>query len=127
MSLELILLSLLDQPASGYDLKREFEAGAATFWPAQLSQVYPTLKRLEARSLSASELARGVKFSRERKLAPPQAAGGVAAVAGRERSEPVPQPRSGTSYGFVATLGRLAPRSEVAAAQRARRGVSDMR
>ena len=55
MSLEHILLSLLDQPASGYDLKREFEAGAATFWPAQLSQVYPTLKRLEARGLLESK------------------------------------------------------------------------
>ena len=57
MSLEHILLTFLDRPTSGYDLKREFEAGAATFWPAQLSQIYPTLKRLEERGLlrSASE------------------------------------------------------------------------
>ena len=51
MSLDHILLSLLEEPMSGYDLKREFEAGAATFWPAQLSQIYPTLKRLKARGL----------------------------------------------------------------------------
>lgn len=51
MSLDHILLSLLDEPMSGYDLKQEFEAGAATFWPAQLSQIYPTLKRLKNRGL----------------------------------------------------------------------------
>ena len=55
MSLEHILLSLLEEPASGYDLKREFEAGAATFWPAQLSQIYPVLKRLQARGLLDAE------------------------------------------------------------------------
>ncbi len=54
MSLDFILLSLLGDPASGYDLKREFEAGAATFWPAQLSQIYPTLKRLESSGLLES-------------------------------------------------------------------------
>jgi len=51
VSLDHILLSLLQERATGYDLKREFEAGAAAFWPARLSQIYPTLKRLEARGL----------------------------------------------------------------------------
>lgn len=47
MSLEHILLGLLEEPASGYDLGKEFEASAAHFWSAHLSQIYPTLKRME--------------------------------------------------------------------------------
>lgn len=47
MSLDHILLGLLRTPASGYDLKKEFESSAAHFWSAHLSQIYPTLKRME--------------------------------------------------------------------------------
>lgn len=47
MSLDHVLLGLLREPASGYDLKRQFQASVANFWPARLSQIYPTLKRLE--------------------------------------------------------------------------------
>lgn len=47
MSLDHVLLGLLDEPASGYDLGKEFEAAAAHFWSAHLSQIYPTLKRME--------------------------------------------------------------------------------
>ncbi|MEM7351495.1 MAG: PadR family transcriptional regulator [Acidobacteriota bacterium] len=54
MSLEHILLSFLDEPMSGYDLKKDFEAGAAMFWPAQLSQIYPTLRRMQARGWLAA-------------------------------------------------------------------------
>ena len=49
MSLDNILLGLLRQPASGYDLKRIFDEGIGHFWAAELSQIYPTLKRLEKR------------------------------------------------------------------------------
>jgi len=51
MSLEYILLGLLRTPRSGYDLKAEFDAGVAYFWPAELSQIYVTLKRLTQRGL----------------------------------------------------------------------------
>ena len=47
MSLEHILLGMLTQPASGYDLKADFESGARHFWFAELSQIYPTLRRME--------------------------------------------------------------------------------
>lgn len=47
MSLEHVLLGLLERPASGYDLGREFEETAAHFWSAHLSQIYPTLGRME--------------------------------------------------------------------------------
>ncbi len=47
MSLDHILLGLLHKPASGYDLKRAFDESIRHFWSAKLSQIYPTLDRLE--------------------------------------------------------------------------------
>lgn len=47
VSLDHILLGLLRQPASGYDLKAILDQGIGHFWAAELSQIYPTLKRLE--------------------------------------------------------------------------------
>jgi len=54
MSLDHILLGLLREPASGYDLKDAFNETVAHFWSAELSQIYPTLKRLEERGLLRS-------------------------------------------------------------------------
>jgi DNA-binding PadR family transcriptional regulator len=54
MSLEHILLGLLRAPASGYDLKTIFDERIHYFWPAELSQIYPTLQRLERRGLLRS-------------------------------------------------------------------------
>lgn len=54
MSLEHVLLGLLREPASGYDLKAVFDETARHFWHAELSQIYPTLKRLEGRGLLES-------------------------------------------------------------------------
>lgn len=56
MSLDHILLGLLREPASGYDLKDAFSETVAHFWSAELSQIYPTLKRLEERGLLRSRL-----------------------------------------------------------------------
>ena len=56
MSLDHILLGLLREPASGYDLKDAFSESVAHFWSAELSQIYPTLKRLEGRGLLRSRL-----------------------------------------------------------------------
>lgn len=61
MSLENILLGMLDEPASGYDLKTEFSEGARHFWSAELSQIYPTLKRMEQRGWLCSEVASSAK------------------------------------------------------------------
>jgi PadR family transcriptional regulator AphA len=49
MTLDYILLGLLRKPASGYDLKAVFDEGIHYFWAAELSQIYPTLQRLERR------------------------------------------------------------------------------
>jgi len=54
MSLDHILLGMLHEPASGYDLKQEFERSVRHFWFAELSQIYPALKRLEDRGLLQS-------------------------------------------------------------------------
>ena len=54
MSLRNILLGLLEKPASGYDLKGEFGASLGHFWAAELAQIYPTLKAMEAEGLVRS-------------------------------------------------------------------------
>ena len=46
MSLRHILLGMLTAPASGYDLKRQFNQSLAHFWGAELAQIYPTLRGL---------------------------------------------------------------------------------
>ena len=56
MSLEHILLGLLREPATGYDLKNAFSENVRHFWSAELSQIYPTLKRLEQRRMLRSRV-----------------------------------------------------------------------
>ncbi len=56
MSLQHILLGLLDEPAAGYDIKKSFDSQFKHFWAAELSQIYPTLSRLEERGLARSRL-----------------------------------------------------------------------
>jgi PadR family transcriptional regulator AphA len=57
VSLVHILLGLLREPASGYDLKAILDHGIGHFWAAELSQVYPSLKRLEKQGLLRSRRA----------------------------------------------------------------------
>ena len=54
MSLDHILLGLLREPATGYDLKNVFGETVRHFWSARLSQIYPTLKRLEQQQMLRS-------------------------------------------------------------------------
>ncbi len=54
MSLKHILLGMLHEPASGYDLKKEFGSSLRHFWAAELSQIYPLLRRLEQEGLLTS-------------------------------------------------------------------------
>ncbi len=61
MSLDNVLLMMLNEPATGYDLKSEFEAGAITFWPATPSQIYSTLDRMDERGLLESRLEASAK------------------------------------------------------------------
>lgn len=51
MSLKHILLGLLQEPASGYDVKKKFDESLRNFWRAELSQIYPQLKKLEQQRL----------------------------------------------------------------------------
>lgn len=48
------MLGLLHTPRSGYELKARFREGAAYFWNADLSQIYRTLQRLEAKGWTRS-------------------------------------------------------------------------
>lgn len=49
MSLKHALLGILTiSPMSGYQLKQFFDASVQHFWNAELSQIYPTLKQMEA-------------------------------------------------------------------------------
>jgi len=41
------MLGMLRDAASGYDLRRAFNGGPRQFWVAELSQIYPTLQRME--------------------------------------------------------------------------------
>jgi PadR family transcriptional regulator AphA len=66
MSLGYILLGLLREPASGYDLKTVFDERIHYFWPAELSQVYPTLQRLERQGLLRSRKAPAKRGPRRR-------------------------------------------------------------
>lgn len=47
VSLPHLLLGMLDAPASGYELKQMFDGTLRHLWAAELSQIYPALKRLE--------------------------------------------------------------------------------
>jgi DNA-binding PadR family transcriptional regulator len=49
MSLDHILLGMLREPASGYDLRQQFDEGPRHFWAAELSQIYPALQAMEKR------------------------------------------------------------------------------
>ncbi|MGX6603108.1 PadR family transcriptional regulator [Micromonosporaceae bacterium Da 78-11] len=43
-----ILVSLLEQPGSGYELARRFERSIGRFWTATHQQIYRVLKRMES-------------------------------------------------------------------------------
>lgn len=54
MSLKHILLGVLEQPCSGYDIKGEFDRVFRYFWSAELAQIYPALDKLERDGLALS-------------------------------------------------------------------------
>ena len=56
MSLKHILLGMLAEPKSGYDLTQEFDKSLRNFWNAELSQIYPQLQKLEDEGLLTSKL-----------------------------------------------------------------------
>ncbi len=44
-------MGILQQPHSGYDVKKIFDHVFSNFWAAELSQIYPQLKKLTAQEL----------------------------------------------------------------------------
>jgi DNA-binding PadR family transcriptional regulator len=57
VSLEHIILGALDEPRSGYELKRWFDDVFAFFWNADQSQIYRTLNRLSDQGLLSAKAA----------------------------------------------------------------------
>jgi DNA-binding PadR family transcriptional regulator len=55
MSLKHILLGILSEPHSGYDIKKHFEVSLKNFWNAELSQIYPLLQKMEKDGLLHSK------------------------------------------------------------------------
>lgn len=51
MSLKHILLGVLSESQSGYDIKKYFERSLKNFWNAELSQIYPLLQKMEKEGL----------------------------------------------------------------------------
>jgi PadR family transcriptional regulator AphA len=57
MSLEHAILGFLQyRPLTGYDLKKVFDISVRHFWPADQSQIYKTLARLEKKSWARREV-----------------------------------------------------------------------
>jgi PadR family transcriptional regulator AphA len=54
MALDHILLGLLRESSTGYDLKKMFDSSLAHFWAVEQSQIYTTLARLEKEGLVRS-------------------------------------------------------------------------
>src|SRR5690242_16860578 len=50
-----ILVSLLEQPGSGYELARRFERSIGRFWTATHQQIYRVLRRMEDEGWVAAE------------------------------------------------------------------------
>ncbi|PSB23608.1 PadR family transcriptional regulator [Stenomitos frigidus] len=50
-----ILAILLDQPCSGYDLRKRFEGSVGFFWQASFQQIYRELSKLEEQGLLSFE------------------------------------------------------------------------
>ena len=62
MSLEHAILGFLNYgPLSGYDLKKVFDISVQHFWPADQSQIYRTLSRLEERGWVQMEVVNQVE------------------------------------------------------------------
>jgi len=61
MSLDHILLGLLRSPASGYEIKQQFDQVFSHFWAADLPQIYRTLNRMESEGLLSATAAASSK------------------------------------------------------------------
>ena len=83
-----ILAFLVDQPRSGYDIRKAIEASLGNFWNESFGQIYPTLKALEGEGLAAK--AAGMPGARAQRQAYVITAAGRACLEGwlREPASP---------------------------------------
>ncbi|MEU3461033.1 PadR family transcriptional regulator [Streptomyces sp. NPDC006733] len=84
-----ILVSLLEQPGSGYELARRFDRSIGRFWTATHQQIYRVLRRMETDGwIAAEEVAQD---GRPDKKVYSAAAPGRAALAGWLREPVAPE------------------------------------
>jgi PadR family transcriptional regulator AphA len=55
VSLKYIMLGMLREPHSGYDIGKQFAQSLKNFWKAELSQIYPLLNKMENDGLIKSK------------------------------------------------------------------------
>ncbi|NVJ97795.1 MAG: PadR family transcriptional regulator [Alphaproteobacteria bacterium] len=90
---------MMNQPVSGYDIKQEFDHSLKHFWFAELSQIYPALKKLVREGLAEVHSAASEKgpdkklYSRTLK--------GSEALSAWLKSEPATAP---VRHGFMGQL-----------------------
>ncbi|MCL6625316.1 PadR family transcriptional regulator [Alicyclobacillus shizuokensis] len=57
MNIESVILGfLMDEPMSGYDIKRKFEMSVSNFFEATFSGIYPALRKMESAGLITKEV-----------------------------------------------------------------------
>lgn len=65
-----ILAALLQDPSSGYDLAKGFDATTANFWTATPQQLYRELDRMESQGLISAEVVEQEKRPNKRVFSP---------------------------------------------------------
>ena len=84
-----ILVSLLEQPGSGYELARRFERSIGYFWTATHQQIYRVLKRMESDGwIDVREVAAGRAGPTRRSTPSPPPAGPRSSPGCTSRSSP---------------------------------------
>ena len=121
MILEYILLGMLKEPATGYALKTEFDQGARHFWSAELSQIYPALKRMETRGWLKSTVEPSDKGPERRVYNRTKA--GSAALSRWLRSDPI---AGMERFAYLAQLIYMGHIDDVEATLRFMKGLRDL-
>lgn len=119
MTLEYLLLGMLAEPASGYELKQAFGETLRHFWDAELSQIYPALQRMERRGWLRSRMERSQRGP-ARRVYRRTAAGTKALRAWLKEKPEMPQPR-------LAYLGQLVFLHELGDLRLTRKLVEELR
>ncbi len=107
MSLSHVLLGLLDEPRSGYDLKKHLDQEAGIYWSATQTQVYSTAHRLERAGLVEVATVRSRRGPSRRVFA--RTAEGADVLRRWVEVDTGPEPSRSATLGRIANLHRVEP------------------